>query len=217
MLFLTITDILRQILENPGTLFNPEELLRLGGFALLLFLIFAESGIFFFFFLPGDSLVFTAGVLTATGDIHDNPVVVIVSMIAAAILGNFFGYYFGRQLGVHAYRRKESWFFKREYLIMAEQFYKRYGGIALIIGRFFPVIRTFAPILAGVIRVDFRWFLFYTVAGAVIWIVPLVLAGYYLGRLEVVQQNLEWIIVFLVIAITSPVILRLVRISKVLK
>ncbi|MCS6991465.1 MAG: VTT domain-containing protein [Chitinophagales bacterium] len=217
MLLLSASDIIRQILEDPGALFNPEELLRMGGFALLLLMIFAETGIFFCFFFPGDSLVFTAGVLTATGDLHDNVWVVVISMIVAAILGNITGYLFGRTVGMSAYTRKESWFFKREYLVMADNFYKKYGGLALIGGRFFPIIRTFAPIVAGIIRVDFKIFLFYTIIGAVVWIVPLVLAGYYLGKIPFVEQNLGWIILFLVIVITSPVILRLIRISRSVK
>ncbi|MCS6917147.1 MAG: VTT domain-containing protein [Chitinophagales bacterium] len=217
MLVLSVADIIRHILEDPGALFNPEELLRMGGFALLLLMIFAETGIFFCFFFPGDSLVFTAGVLTATGDLHDNVWTVIFSMIIAATLGNITGYLFGRSVGMSAYRRKESWFFKKEYLVMADNFYKKYGGLALIGGRFFPIIRTFAPIVAGIIRVDFKIFLFYTIVGAIVWIMPLVLAGYYLGKIPFVEQNLGWIILFLVIVITSPVIFRLIRISRSVK
>lgn len=217
MLILSVGDILKHIAEDPGSLFNPEELLRMGGFALLLLMIFAETGIFFCFFFPGDSLVFTAGVLTATGDLHSNVWIVIPSMITAATLGNIVGYLFGRSVGMSAYSRKESWFFKREYLVMADNFYKKYGGLALVGGRFFPIIRTFAPIVAGIIRVDFKIFFFYTIVGAIIWIVPLVLAGYHLGKIPFVEQNLGWIILFLVIVITSPVIFRLIRISRSVK
>ena len=217
MLLLDIMDFFRKVWENPGSIFNPGELIRIGGFVLLLVLIFAETGIFFCFFFPGDSLVFTAGVLTATGDLHHNIITVMISMIAAAVAGNLTGYAFGRSLGPMAYTRRETWFFQREYLTMAESFYKKYGGLALMAGRFFPIIRTFAPIVAGVIKVDFKKFLFFSVAGAITWVVPLATAGYFLGQIPLVEKNLEYIIILLVIVITTPVIIRFFRESKKLK
>jgi membrane-associated protein len=217
MLLLDIVDFLRKLWEEPGKIFNPEELIRQGGFVLLLLMVFAESGIFFCFFFPGDSLIFTAGVLTATRDLHHNIFTVIISMVIAATLGNLVGYAFGRTLGPMAYQRRETWFFRRTYLKMAEDFYNKYGGLALMAGRFFPIIRTFAPIVAGIIKLDFWKFLMYSVLGAILWVAPLVTAGYLLGRISFVKDNLELIIIGLVIVITSPVIVGLIRESKKLK
>ncbi len=214
---LNIFDFFTTLWEDPGSLFNPEELIRLGGFILLLVMVFAETGIFFCFFFPGDSLVFTAGVLTATGVLHHSIITVNIAMIIAAILGNLVGYWFGKSLGKMAYKRKESWFFKREYLNMAEKFYNKYGGLALMAGRFFPIIRTFAPIVAGIIKVDFRKFFLFSVLGAITWVVPLVTAGYFLGRIDFVEDNLEYILIGFVIVITTPVIIRFVRESRKIK
>lgn len=217
MILLTVIDFFRQILNDPGSIFNPEMLIRYGGLVLLFLMVFAETGIFFCFFFPGDSLVFTAGVLTATGDLQRNVYVVCLVLIVAAILGNLVGYWFGRHAGPLLFKRKESIFFKHEYLIMADKFYAKYGAWALILGRFLPVIRTFAPIMAGVIRVDLRKFIIYTVAGALLWVIPLVTAGYLLGTIPLVRENLEYIIIGMVVVFTGPIIVRFFRESKKLK
>lgn len=217
MLLLDIINFFEEILKDPGAIFNPEMLIKYGGLLLLFLMVFAETGIFFCFFFPGDSLVFTAGVLTATGDLQRNVYIVCTTLIVAAILGNLVGYWFGRQAGPMLFRRKESIFFKHEYLIMADKFYAKYGAMALILGRFLPVIRTFAPIMAGVIRVDLRKFVFFTVVGAIVWVVPLVTAGYLLGTQPIVRENLEYIIIGMVIVFTGPIILKFIRESKKLK
>lgn len=217
MILLDIISFFQEILKDPGSIFNPEMLIRYGGLLLLFLMVFAETGIFFCFFFPGDSLVFTAGVLTATGDLQRNVYVVCITLIVAATLGNLVGYWFGRQAGPLLFKRKESIFFKHEYLIMADKFYAKYGATALILGRFLPVIRTFAPIMAGVIRVDFRKFLLFTVVGAVIWVIPLVTAGYLLGTQPFVRENLEYIIIGMVVVFTGPIIIRFIRESKKLK
>jgi membrane-associated protein len=217
MMLLDIMDFFRKGVENPSFLFNPKELIQVGGFIILLLMVFAETGIFFCFFFPGDSLVFTAGVLTATRDLNHNVFVVIAAMVIAATLGNLSGFFFGKRLGPGAYKRKESWFFKKEYLKMADDFYGKYGGLALMAGRFFPIIRTFAPIVAGIIKVDFKKFLFFSFAGAVTWVAPLVTAGYFLGKIPFVEKNLGYIIIGFIIVITSPVIIRFIRESKKMK
>ncbi|MGB3074263.1 MAG: VTT domain-containing protein [Chitinophagales bacterium] len=217
MLVLDVINFFREILKDPGSIFNPEMLIRYGGLLLLFVMVFAETGIFFCFFFPGDSLVFTAGVLTATGDLQRNVYVVCTTLIVAATLGNLVGYWFGRQAGPLLFKRKESIFFKHEYLIMADKFYAKYGATALILGRFLPVIRTFAPILSGVIRVDLGKYLLYTIIGAIIWVIPLVIAGYLLGTQPIVRDNLEYIIIGMVVVFTGPVIIRFIRESKKLK
>ncbi|MBX7109772.1 MAG: VTT domain-containing protein [Chitinophagales bacterium] len=217
MIFLDVINFFREILKEPGSIFNPETLILYGGLVLLFLMVFAETGIFFCFFFPGDSLVFTAGVLTSTGDLHRNVCVVSLTMIVAATLGNIVGYWFGRQAGPLLFKRKESIFFKHEYLIMADKFYQKYGPTALILGRFLPVIRTFAPILSGVIRVDFRKFFLFSVIGAIVWVLPLVTAGFFLGTQPVVRDNLEYIIIGMVIVFTGPIIIRFIRESRKLK
>jgi len=210
-------DFFRDVIHHPASVFNPETLIRYGGLLLVVLMVFAETGIFFCFFFPGDSLVFTAGVLTATGGLSYNVYVVCIALIAAAIAGNLVGYYFGKKTGPMLFKRKDSIFFKQEYLIMAEKFYAKYGGAALILGRFLPVIRTFAPIVAGVIKVDLKIFIFYSIAGAVIWVVPLVTAGYLLGNQPFVKENLEYIIILMVVLFTTPIIIKFFRESKKLK
>lgn len=217
MVLLDIASFIDQFLKDPGSIFNPEMLIRYGGIALLFLMVFAETGIFFCFFFPGDSLVFTAGVLTATGDLNRTVYEVCGVLILAAILGNLVGYWFGRQAGPLLFRKKESIFFKHEYLTMADKFYAKYGAVALILGRFLPVIRTFAPILSGVIRVDIRKFLLFTVIGAAVWVIPLVTAGYLLGAQPLVRENLEYIIVAMVVIFTGPIIIRFFRESRRLK
>jgi len=217
MLLLDMMDFFQRIWQDPFSVFDTQDLLRIGGFSLLLLMVFAETGIFFCFFFPGDSLVFTAGVLTATGDLQHNLFVVMVSMIAAATCGNIVGYLFGRSLGPLAYKRKDTWFFRKAYLTMAENFYKKYGGVALMAGRFFPIIRTFAPIVAGTIKLNFGNFFFFSVAGAITWVVPVVCAGYFLGQIPFVEKNLEYFLIGLVITITTPVIVRLIKESRNLK
>lgn len=214
MIILDIGEFFRTFWENPGSLFNPEQLIKVGGLILLFIMIFAETGIFFCFFFPGDSLVFAAGVLSATGDLRGGILIIILTMITAATLGNLAGYWFGKSIGTMAYKRKDSWFFKQEYLSMAEKFYHRYGGLALMAGRFFPIIRTFAPIVAGIIKLDFIHFILYTVAGAVTWVVPLATAGYFLGQIPFVEEHLEYFLLGFVIVITTPVIIRLIQESR---
>ncbi len=202
------------VIDNPGAVFNPENIIRYGGITILCITIFAESGIFFCFFFPGDSLVFTAGVLCATGALPYTLLTVILAMSASASLGNMVGYWFGKRTGPFLTERKESWFFRKEYVTMAHDFYNRYGGLALVLGRFLPVVRTFVPIVAGVLQISYSKFIFYSTLGAALWIIPITVAGYFLGTFSFVQENLEYIILGMVIVITVPVILRLFRKRK---
>ncbi len=161
---------------------DPERLLKDGGFYVLLFVIFAETGLFFGFFLPGDYLLFLAGMFVATNKLDVTMPVLVISLIGAAISGNFVGYWFGRRTGPLLYQRKDSFFFKQRFLIAAEEYYRKQGAFALIMGRFIPIVRTFAPIIAGVVHLDFRKFAFYNLAGGILWISSLTLLGFLLGR-----------------------------------
>lgn len=190
--------------------FNPQNIIQYGGLALLLFVIFAETGLFFGFFLPGDSLLFVAGLLS-TSKYIDQPVgILIVLLVIAAFAGTTVGYFFGLLAKKFIKRRKEkeNFFFKQKYLDMAQDFYKRYGMMAFIVGRFLPIVRTFVPILAGIVKIDFKKFVFYNLLGAVLWIVTLVMAGYWLGNIfPTLIDNVELIIVGLIIVTAIPVII----------
>lgn len=187
---------------------DPESIIRYGGLTLLLIVIFSETGLMIGFFLPGDSLVFVSGLICSTKPdlLHVNIAVLLLSMIAAAVVGNMAGYWFGKRVGPALFKRQDSLIFKKRYLEATKAFYARHGGKALVLGRFLPVIRTFAPILAGVIAIDFRRFMVYNFAGASAWIGSLGLAGYYLGNIEWVRNNVAWIVVFLIVITLLPVI-----------
>lgn len=187
---------------------NPESIIRVGGVALLLVVVFAETGLLIGFFLPGDSLMFIAGLLCRTRPdlIGVNIFVLILLLVAAATLGNMAGYWFGKRVGPGLFKRNDSWIFKKRYIEVTRSFYERHGGKALIMGRFLPIIRTFAPILAGVIAIDFKKFMVYNVVGAVLWIGTLATLGYFLGEVAWVNENLEKIVIGLIIITLIPVI-----------
>ena len=211
ILLQSISNFIQQATQNPADVFNPQFVLQTGGLALLFIILFCESGVFFCFWLPGDSLVFSSGVVVATGLLNYPLVLVMAVMIAASVLGNLFGYWFGKKIGNRIYQKKESFFFKKDYLIAARKFYDKHGGLALMGGRFLPVIRTFVPIIAGLLHIDLKKFMLYTVLGGAIWIVPVVMLGYWLGQLPFVQHNFGTIILIIVIVITSPIIWQLIN------
>lgn len=206
-----LSQFYQNVLNDPASVFNPEAVIRYGGLSILFLIVFAETGLFFCFFFPGDSLVFTAGVLCSTGGINANWLEVNLVMISAAIIGNMTGFVLGRRSGNYLLSRSDSWYFKKEYIATADSFYKRYGGMALILGRFLPIVRTFAPIVAGILKISYRRFFILTVVGALAWVVPLVTLGYYLGHIPFVHENLGYIIIAMVVLITTPVILKVIR------
>ncbi len=198
------------IIEFLKQLTDPESIIQYGGLALLLFVVFAETGLLIGFFLPGDSLIFISGMICVSKPellgVNINIFVLIISLSISAIIGNMAGYWFGYKVGPPLFKRKDSLIFKKKYLIITQTFYNKNGGKTLILGRFLPIIRTFAPILAGVIRVDFKKFMMYNVAGAFAWIGLLASAGYYLGTYEWVQKNIGYIVVGLIIITLIPLI-----------
>jgi membrane-associated protein len=187
---------------------NPAELLREGGFYVLLFVIFAETGLFFGFFLPGDYLLFLSGMFVATNRLDVSIILLVLGLIGAAVLGNFVGYWFGKKTGPMLYQRKDTFFFKQRYLKAAEAYYQKQGAFALIMGRFIPIVRTFAPILAGIIGLDVKKFSFYNILGAILWISSLTLLGYFLGRKFEQQVNnyLFYIIVGFIVITALPLV-----------
>ena len=189
-------------------LINPELLLREGGFYVLLFVVFAETGLFFGFFLPGDYLLFLSGMFVATNKLDVSIYTLITGLIVVAILGNFVGYWFGIRTGPVLYLRKDSLFFKKKYLLAAEEYYRKQGAFALIMGRFIPIVRTFAPIVAGLIKIDSRKFAVYNIAGAVLWVTSLTLIGFFLGRRfeKQIDQYLLYIIIGFILITTVPLV-----------
>ena len=171
-------------------------------YALLFLIIFAETGLVVFPFLPGDSILFIAGTVVATADLNVHLLVVV--LILAAILGDTVNYSIGHYIGPRAFDRPDSRWFKQEHLRRTQAFYERYGGITIIIGRFVPIIRTFAPFLAGVAGMTYRRFLSYNVVGGVAWISSLVYAGYLFGNIPWVKSNLTLIVIAIVVVSLIP-------------
>jgi membrane-associated protein len=171
-------------------------------YAILFLVIFAETGLVVFPFLPGDSILFIAGTLIATADLNVHMLVAV--LIAAAILGDSLNYAIGHYIGPRIFDKPDSRWFKQEHLRRTQAFYDRYGGVTIIIGRFVPIIRTFAPFLAGVAGMTYRKFLSYNVIGAVFWIGLLVYAGFLFGNIPWVKQNLSLIVITIIIVSLLP-------------
>jgi membrane-associated protein len=185
-------------------------LIRTAGYAGIFFIVFAESGLFIGFFLPGDSLLFTAGFLASQG-YFDIAILAFVCFLAA-VAGDSFGYTFGRRVGPAIFRREDSILFHKNHLDRAARFYEAHGGKAVILARFMPVIRTFAPILAGVGQMRYGVFLLYNMIGAFLWAVGLTMLGYFLGStIPDVDRYLLPIIVGIILLSVSPVIVHLLR------
>lgn len=204
---------MNEFLEFFNGLTDPEWIVEHGGLYLLLFIIFAETGIFIGFFLPGDPILFIAGIIIANIPLaHPDSVMLLLYWLfllsLAGIAGNFVGYFTGKRFGVFLLQRKDTWIYKKKYLRTAEEFYHRRGGGAIILARFLPIVRTFAPIIAGIVEMDFRKFTFYNVIGGIIWVCSLVTLGYLLGENEWVKRNLEVVIIGIVVLATGPVIVK---------
>lgn len=199
---------MQEIWQSLQQFIEPATLIREGGFYVLMFVIFAETGLLIGFFLPGDYLLFLAGMFVATNNLDVNIWVLILGLMIAAIMGNFAGYWFGKRTGPLLYKRKETFFFKKRYLIAAEDYYQKQGGFALIMGRFVPIVRTFAPIFAGIVGLEFRKFAFYNIVGAFLWITSLTLLGYLLGKRfeKEITDYLLYIIIGFIAITTIPLI-----------
>jgi len=196
-------------------LFHSDKLIHYGGLVLLLLVVFAETGLFIGFIFPGDALLFTAGILCGTKDLPVNIFLLIVSLILVSILGNLVGFLTGKTLGKRLFTKKETWFFKHRHLETTRVIYDKYGGVSLIAGRFIWIVRTFVPILAGAIDMNFWRFNYYNVVGAVLWVGSLVTGGFLLGR-EIPEsaQNLEFIIAGITIVIMTIVIRGAIKLKK---
>ncbi len=188
-------------------LLNSEEIIRTGGLIVITLIIFAENGLFFAFFLPGDYLVFLAGVFCGLKILNVALLVLLTAMFAAAVLGSLTGYMSGKYFGESLQNRKNSWFFKKEYFETTRKYFDKYGSRTLIISRFLPIVRTFAPILAGVVRMPIGGFLTYNVVGAFLWILGLAGSGYFFGeRFPWIVDYVTYIVLFFMAITTFTVI-----------
>lgn len=189
-------------------LVDPASIIQYGGIGLLLFVIFAETGLMIGFFLPGDSLVFVSGMFCSTKPelLGVNITCLILLMIFSAVVGNITGYWFGKKVGPALFKKDNTLIFKQRYLKITKAFYDRHRRKALILGRFLPITRTFAPILAGAVLIDFKKFMLYNIIGAFLWICSLGICGFFLGRIKWVEQNVGWIVIFLIVITLIPVV-----------
>lgn len=224
-------------------LLQPQWYIQNGGLWLILFVVFAETGLFAGFFLPGDSLLFVGGIyaheitsaegITSPGLSHQflnviglgtlnnqwlDLAVLIVLISIAGILGNTVGYWFGKKSGPSLYRRKDSFFFKQKYLHQAKEFYDKNGGFAIIVARFVPFLRTFAPIVAGIVQMDKKKYFFYNVVGCIAWVVTMVCAGFFLNKaFPALQTKLELIVIVIVLVSTLPIIFKVIKSKREIK
>jgi membrane-associated protein len=206
-------------------LINPEFYINNGGLWVMLFIVFAETGLMVGFFLPGDSLLFVAGIYSQNlidklisggiGSDFFNLVILWILVSACGIIGNMVGYWFGKKSGHYLFQRKDNFFFKRKHLLDAKAFYEKHGGQAIVFARFLPIIRTFAPIVAGIVQMDKKKFVYYNMVGCVTWVFLMLFAGHYGYRFCLVNFNfdlkkhLEVIVIGIVLITTLPVLYKM--------
>jgi membrane-associated protein len=205
-------------------LLTPMFYILYGGLWLLLFIIFAETGLFVGFFFPGDSLLFVAGILSTalvdsislnTGNDFFNLIIIAGLCSIAGILGNTVGYFTGRKVGPAMFNWKDRFLFKKKYLYQAQEFYNKHGGGAIVFARFLPLVRTFAPIVAGIVGMEKKKFSFYNIIGCIAWVVSMLFIGHYLNAFTKKQfgldleKHLEIIVIGIVLVTTAPVLIKL--------
>ncbi|MGI5212436.1 DedA family protein [Plantactinospora sp. CA-290183] len=191
---------------------DPEWLISTFGLLGILAIVFAESGLLIGFFLPGDSLLFTAGLLTADGQYITYPLWLVCLLITiAAIAGDQVGYAFGKKVGPALFRRPNSKLFKQENLLKAHEFFEKYGARSVVLARFVPIVRTFTPIVAGVSGMRYRTFVVYNVIGGILWGTGVTVLGFFLGQLPFVKEHIELILIAIVAISVIPIAVELLR------
>jgi len=216
------------LLEGGGFIHRfVEWIIQYGGLYLLLLVVFAETGLFVGFFFPGDSLLFAAGIymddlarelfkMDATDEVATYQWIVILLMVmVASVLGNIVGYWFGKKTGPLLFERRESWIFKKKHLIKAKNFYDRYGKGTIFLAKFIPIIRTFAPIVAGIVKMPWASFMFYNITGSIAWVASMMMGGYFLdGWVQrefgfSLKDYIEPITIGIILVTTLPVLYKL--------
>ena len=208
-----ITELFHTLREYLNPKIIIETLLAKGGIFVyvgLIFIVFAETGLAVGFFLPGDSLLVVAGLFAATGKL--NVSILLATLFIAAVVGDAVGYYTGATMGPRLFKRQKSLLFRPSHLLKAHDFYEKYGGKTIIIARFVPIVRTFAPIVAGAAQMPYRRFVVFNVAGGFLWVSSMILGGYFLGsllrdRLGInLDEHIEWVVIIVVaLSLTPPV------------
>lgn len=209
--------MMNDIFEFLQHVLDPDWIMKNGGLFLVLLILFVETGIIIGFFLPGDPLLFISGMVIASANEGHYPFshqllnlpFWMVLFMASTILGNFFGYWFGFKFKHLVHRKHDTLFLKRKHIEAAHEFYEKRGGFAIAIARFLPIVRTFAPIIAGSVDMNFKKFAFYNVMGAIVWVGSLTSLGYILGDIPWVKNNLEFIMLGLILVVTAPVFIKL--------
>ena len=215
MLALLTLPVYAVVLGAGGPL-DPESLIDTFGMLGIFLIVFAESGLLIGFFLPGDSLLFTAGFLASSPssvaeELHLPLIPLVLGIWVAAIAGDQVGYLFGRRVGPALFRRPDSRFFKQENVDKAQAFFDKHGPKAIVLARFVPIVRTFTPITAGVSRMDYRTFVTFNVIGGTLWAFGVTLLGYFLGQIDVVEENLELAILAIVAISCAPIAIEVLR------
>jgi membrane-associated protein len=209
--------MIHALLDFLRALTTPERLIQLlstamsgwAGYAMLTGIVFAETGLLVGFVLPGDSLLFTIGVVAGAGEL--NLVVIMLLLICASMLGDWSGYLLGRRAGPAIFNRPDSRFFKQEHLQRTKAFYEKHGGKTIIYAKFVPIIRTFAPFIAGVANMPYVRFLSFDIFGGVGWVFSMTILGYLLGEVAIVRRNFEKFVLMIILVSLLPVIIHAVR------
>jgi len=208
------------LLDIWRSLTDPERLIRLlsqvmtgwAGYALLAAIVFAETGLLVGLFFPGDSLLFTVGVVAGAGEL--DIVRICLLLTAMSILGDQCGYFLGLRTGPKIFRRKDSLLFKQEYVTRTQEFYEKYGGKTLIYAKFVPIVRTFAPFMAGVGRMRYARFFSFNIFGGIGWVLSMTLGGYYLGNVPLVRRNFEKVVIAIVLVSILPMVAQIWKSRK---
>jgi membrane-associated protein len=212
--------LLSHLLELLRSLTDPEKLISLlsttlngwPGYLLLFLIVFAESGLLVGFFLPGDSLLFTVGIVAGAGKL--NPAAVIALLAFASMLGDGIGFLLGRRLGYKLFQNRNSKIFRREYLDRTHEFYERHGGKTIIYAKFVPIIRTFAAFIAGVGKMRYGRFLTFNIVGATGWVTLMISLGYMLGNVGFIRQNFEKVVLLIIVVSLIPAALQFIKSRK---
>jgi membrane-associated protein len=209
----TLLDVWRS-LTDPDKLIHLLTQVMTGwlGYGLLAAVVFAETGLLFGLFLPGDSLLFTVGVVAGAGDL--DIVKICALLTAVSILGDQSGYFLGYRTGPKIFSRPDSRFFKQEYVRRTQAFYEKHGGKTLIYAKFVPIVRTFAPFMAGVGQMRYSRFLSFNIFGGIGWVISMTLAGFYLGRFEVIRHNFEKVVIGIVLISVLPMVIQYLQSRK---
>jgi membrane-associated protein len=205
---------MQKIVEWFSQFYNVPLLVQTIGYGGMALIIFVETGLLFGFFLPGDSLLFTAGLACAPDNalgVKFDLLTLNLILVPAAILGDSVGYWIGRKAGEKLYHREKTLFFRKDHLMHTKAFYEKHGGKTIIIARFVPLIRTFAPVVAGIAQMPYKEFIYYNVVGGFGWVTGLSVLGYFLGQVVWIQKNLEMTIMLIIIVSLLPAIITFIK------